>query len=150
MKSGVNSRLAATGVNLPADLFKQRLAITIGCARSQKRESWWYSPWSDALNYLCLATSTGVEGSGVGDTERGRGASFYLCPQKELVRDVPRPQSMPCLYTDTWAVSAPLITTVSQVVLESPHWTNRVCSPLLGNPNPHCLSRRYTSVGRQD
>jgi len=95
MKSGVNSRLATTGLNLPTDLFKQRLAATIGYARSQRRESWWYSPWSDALTYLCLATSTAVAGSGVDDTERGRGASFYLCPQQELLRDVLRPQSTP-------------------------------------------------------
>ena len=92
MKSGASSRFAATGLNSPADLFKQRLADTIGYTRSQRRESWWYSPWSDALAYLCLATSTGVTGSGVDDTERGKGAGFYLCPQKELLRDVLRPQ----------------------------------------------------------
>ena len=117
MKSGVDVRLATTGLNLPTDLFKYRLGTTIGYARSQKRESWWYSPWSDALNYLCFATSTTVAGSGVDDAERGRGTSFYLCPQKELLRDVLRPQSM---FAEAWVLAIPLIVAASQVVAESP------------------------------
>jgi len=97
----MSSHLATTDLTFPTNLFKQRLATTIGYAPSQRRESWWYSPWADALTYLSLATSTGVAGSGVSDAEMGRDASFYLCPQKELLRDVPKPQStlLPLLST---------------------------------------------------
>ena len=92
MRPGASSRLDTADLTLSTNLFKQRLADTISYARSQKRESWWYSPWTDALNYLCLATSAGVTGSGIYDTERERSADFYLCPQKELLRDVLRSQ----------------------------------------------------------
>ena len=92
MRPGASSRLDTTDLTLPTNLFKQRLADTISYARSQRRESWWYSPWTDALNSLCLATSAGVTGSGIYDTERGRSAGFYLCPQMELLRDVLRRQ----------------------------------------------------------
>ena len=94
MDPDADSQLGATDLVLPRSLYEQRLSHIIGYARPQKRESWWYPLWNEALNYLCLATSIGAEGTGIRMEDKGRGVSFLLCPQHELLRDVSQPWGM--------------------------------------------------------
>lgn len=121
----LSGELGRTYLVIPKSRFQDNISHTIRYARSQKRESLWYSPWNEALIYLCLSTSTGDHETRI---RNGIAISLLLCPQWELVYRFPELPStfLPLLPSGL----SPTYRTILQEVKGSFRRSQRVCSLL--------------------
>jgi len=117
---------------------QERLSLMVSYARSQSRESWWYSPWNEILSYLCLTTSLGISGTGVPPGSMRPGQTFFVCPQLELLHGVallPSTGLPSSLYLDPVQLRDPAIPQEITEMTSSPQGGSGVRLPLLMNPD---------------